>query len=80
MKRQPSLTTQIMRTLSPIISGRLTKVNSWEEARLSFNELPKEEQLDILEEVQNAMDAEIKKQFEKVQKAKALLDTRRNTV
>lgn len=77
MKRKSQLAIQIKKTATGIISGRLAKVNSWEEAKVNFNDLPADDQLDILEEVQKAMDAEVKKQFEKVQKAKTFLNTRR---
>jgi len=72
MKQTAQLQTQIKKTLSPIIQGRLLKVNSWQELRVKFETLDTAERLEILDEVQKAMDQEVKKQFEKVQKARTL--------
>ena len=71
MKRT-SLQDQIKKTITPIIRGRLLKVNRWEDARICFNELGTSEQIEIMDEVQNTIDKEIKKQFDKIQKAKSL--------
>lgn len=80
MKRKSPIAIQLHKTLSPMISGRLAKVNHWEEARINFSELSTEDQMDIVEAVQQAMDQEIKRQFEKVQKAKALMRDNRLTI
>jgi hypothetical protein len=71
LKRTSPLATQIKKTLSPIISGRLLKVNHWEEARIDFNSLSFDDQQDILESIQAAMDEEVKKQFERARKLKS---------
>jgi hypothetical protein len=63
-----------------MISGRLAKVNHWEEAKINFADLSTDDRLDILEAVQKSMDEEVKRQFEKTQKAKALMRDTRLTI
>lgn len=77
MEQTSPIAIQIKKILNPMISVRLIKVNSWQEAKIDFNSLSFDDQQDILEAVQEAMDAEVKRQFERAQKLREQMrDTR----